>query len=192
MEPLKLLGTIVAFCLALNACGGGGNDEGSNTGNTPIISNDENTEGRITEFLSYKAPCYGISQRLCLITTSNEFFYDPIEGFDFVWGHAYELSLIETAIENPLADASSLQYELEEIISDSEDSVGEMYEYERVELLDFTFTKESGVYYFLGQSFSCQENVDCDGLISMNNSGGSVNVVFEYVGNGEISLVQWN
>lgn len=192
MYSLKYLGAIVAFCLVLNACGGSGDDGGSNTDNTAIINDDENIEGGITRFLSYKAPCYGIIQRLCLVTGGNEFFYEPIDGFDFVWGHTYELSLIETTLENPPQDASSSQYELEKIISDSEDSIGNKYEYERVVLLDYTFTKESGVYYFLGQSFSCQENVDCDGLVSINNSGGSVNVIFEYIGNGEILLVQWN
>jgi len=143
-------------------------------------------------YLSFKAPCFSLFQQLCLQQGGNLNFFDPIEGFDFVWGHAYELSVKVSTIDNPLADGSSFKYELAETISDSEDSVGSRYEYERVELLDFTFTNESGVYYFLGQPFICDASVDCDGLISINNSGGLVNVVFEYIGDGEIQLVQWN
>jgi hypothetical protein len=77
-------------------------------------------------------------------------------------------------------------------VSDSEDSLGTSYEYELVELLDNTFTKELDIYYFLGQSFECDINVDCDGLVNLNNNGGLVNVLFQYIGDGAIVLVQWN
>ncbi len=146
-------------------------------------------------FASYKTPCVGVSQQLCFITQDGDvdgYFYDSIEGFDFVWGHTYQLSLKVTDVTDPPADASSLKYSIENVISDIEDTLGTSYEYNLVELLDRTFTKESGVYYFLGQSFECQTDVDCDGLVNLNNSGGLVNVTFEYIGDGQIILVQWN
>ena len=95
-------------------------------------------------------------------------------------------------IENPPADRASYKYELVEVISDIEDIAEYSYEYKRVELLNNTFTKEDDIYYFLGQPFECQVNTDCDGLVNLNNSGGLVNLLFEYLGNGQIVLVQWS
>ena len=98
-----------------------------------------------------------------------------------------------TELSNPPADGSSLKYELQQIVSDDEDTIGTNYEYELVELLDSTFTKDlDGKYYFLEQPFTCSTTVDCDTLVNLNNSGGLVNVTFEYSGNGKIVLTQWN
>jgi hypothetical protein len=164
-----------------------------------IISCDDsetiNTESM--DLLSYKTPCQGITQLLCLVTHDsdndvNSFFYDSIEEFNFVWGHTYQLSVKITEISNPPADGSSLKYELKEIISDIEDNIETSYNYELVELLDFTLTMESNVYYFLGQPFECKVDVDCDSLVNLNNSGGLINVYFEYIGEGKIMLVEWN
>lgn len=150
------------------------------------------------ELLSYKAPCFGVAQKLCLIeydrsNASQSYFYDSIDGFDFVWGHRYQLSVKVTELSNPPTDGSSLKYELQQIVSDIEDAIGTNYEYELVELLDNTFTKDpDGKYYFLEQPFMCDASVDCDALVNLNDSGGLVNVTFEYSGNGEITLIQWN
>ena len=191
MKKLKNSVVSALFILTLVSCGGGGENEPDLV--TALFADvSTNPETRSIELLSFKAPCFGVIQRLCFQLPENLNFHGPIEGFDFVWGHAYELSLNVSAVENPEADASSTKFELNEIISESEDSVGSRYEYERVELLDFTFTKESGVYHLLGQPFLCRAGADCDGLISINNSGGLVNVEFEYLGDGQIALVQWN
>lgn len=166
---------------------------------TFLTSCDDSTESKTEELevLSYRTPCFRMFQTLCFVTKNSdkgveESFSNTIEGFNFIWGHTYQLSLKVSDIKNPPADGSSVKYELKAIISDTEDSIGTNYEYKLVELLDRTFTKESDTYYFLGQSFECQVGVDCDGLVNLNNSGGLVNLVFEYIGNGKISLVQWN
>ncbi len=44
------------------------------------------------------------------------FFYDSIQGFIFEQGFEYTLLVNVTEIENPPADASSLQYELVEVL----------------------------------------------------------------------------
>lgn len=154
-------------------------------------------DGEYLNVVSYKAPCQGVAQQLCILTYDTDAdvkgnFYNSIDGFDYVWGHAYQLTMTVTEISNPPADGSSLNYRLDEIVSDIEDSIGTRYSYERVELLNHTFTKAPDNYNFLGQPFMCKTGVDCDGLVNLNNSGGSVNVAFEYLGNGEIQLVQWN
>jgi hypothetical protein len=174
---------LLLICILIVSCGG----------NSPS----EIEEIEEIEFMSHKYPCFGMFQRLCLITINADAdadgnFYNSIEGFNFVWGHSYNLSAIATEIKNPPADGSSIEYVLKEITSDIEDDIGTTYEYRLIELLDNTFTKEANVYYFLGQPFECLPDAKCDTLIGLNNSGGLVNVDFEYRGNGAIMLTQWN
>lgn len=185
---------LLTLCFFLSSCGSSNDRSGDNSDESMNEGLNESSESQAErlEFLSHKATCRGLFQRLCLRTGNNEVFFDPIEGFEFVWGHAYELSVNVSEVQDPAGDASSLRYVLEEMISDTEDSVGRIYEYERVDLLENTFTKDSDDYYFLGQPFGCRTGVDCDGLVNINNSGGSVNVVFEYAGNGGIILTSWN
>ncbi|TMP77173.1 hypothetical protein CWB73_20635 [Pseudoalteromonas phenolica] len=146
--------------------------------------------------LSHLSPCYGVGQRLCLMTKDGNdnvnFFYSQIEGFDFTWGSQYELIISISNIKNPPADSSSKQYKLNRIKSQTEDSVGTKYDYKLIELLDNTFIKQADTYYFLGTPFVCGSEVDCELLVSLNNSGGLVNATFEYLGEGEIQLTQWN
>jgi hypothetical protein len=158
-------------------------------------SNNSHTEN--VELLSYKAVCPGwiSSSSLCNVQVKNGTninYYNDIEGFEFVWGHRYNILVNVSEIKNPPADASSLKYEMIEIISENEDSIGTQYQYDLVELLEHTFTKTDDTFYFLFQEFECADNVDCDTLVNINNSGGLVNVVFDYLGNGKIALVYWD
>ncbi|NQZ21773.1 MAG: DUF4377 domain-containing protein [Colwellia sp.] len=157
----------------------------------------KNSETKVIEFLSYKKPCFSLFQRLCYVARNtdsgaNEFFYNSIDRFDFVWGHNYKLSLKITTVGTPPADGSRHKYELEKMIVDIEDSLGTKYEYKRVKLLPNTFTKESGSYYFLAQPFECHVDIDCEKLINLNNSGSSIDLSFEYAGDGKIALVEWS
>ncbi|WP_157960439.1 hypothetical protein [Marinimicrobium alkaliphilum] len=43
----------------------------------------------------------------------------------------------------------------------------------------------------LGQPFGCADTARCDELVAISDSGGMVNVTFEYQGNGEIALAAW-
>ena len=70
--------------------------------------------------LHYQAPCQGEGVQFCyLIRTEDgetEFFYDSIEGFNYEWGHNYEIEVEKLKIENPMADASSFSYRLKKLI----------------------------------------------------------------------------
>jgi Domain of unknown function (DUF4377) len=71
----------------------------------------------------YKQPCMGMAPQLCLRVAQNgsedlNNFYDSIAGFDYEWGHRYELQVQITEIDNPPADGSSRRYTLLEVISD--------------------------------------------------------------------------
>ena len=45
-----------------------------------------------------------------------EYFYQAIKGFDYEEGFIYDLDVKIIAVENPPADASSLQYQLIKLI----------------------------------------------------------------------------
>ncbi|MDX1391545.1 MAG: DUF4377 domain-containing protein [Rheinheimera sp.] len=157
--------------------------------------NDDDSKTETIELLSYKNPCVFMTQSLCNVEkTASDIgnFYSEINGFDFLWGHSYKLAVRVTKVGNPAADAPDRVYDLIKVLQHSEDSIGTRYEYPLVELLFLTFTKETDKYYFLGHPFECAAGVDCDALVSLNNTGGLVNVVFEYIGNGKIALVYWD
>jgi len=66
--------------------------------------------------------CVGVGPQTCMLikeTPEGEWtlFYDQIEGFEYEEGYAYQLLVNETAVNNPAADASSIKYELKEIVS---------------------------------------------------------------------------
>lgn len=156
-------------------------------------SDDSSTEE--LSILSYKQPCFTVGQGLCNIETSADgqsLFYNQIEGFSYIWGHQYDLKVRISVNSNLMADGSSHKYELIQVLSDTEDTVGTKYKYDLVELMDYTFLKRNGEYYFLEQPFACAATANCDALVALNNSGALVNLEFEYVGQGKISLKSWN
>ena len=66
--------------------------------------------------------CEGFVPQTCLLvkeveSAEWELFYDDIEGFEWEAGYEYELRVRVSPIENPPADASSILYELIEIVS---------------------------------------------------------------------------
>ena len=48
-----------------------------------------------------------------------ELFYEQIEGFNFSEGTSYVIDVKVTEVENPPADASSLEYTLVEVIAEN-------------------------------------------------------------------------
>lgn len=46
-----------------------------------------------------------------------DLFYDNIQGFTYKKGYQYQLEITETKVDNPPADASSIQYKLVKIIA---------------------------------------------------------------------------
>lgn len=52
----------------------------------------------------------------CLVV-NGQTFYDPIQGFDFVPGTHYDITVARTRRDTPPADASAYQYTLLDIHS---------------------------------------------------------------------------
>ncbi len=66
--------------------------------------------------------CVGVSPQSCMLVKENPedewtYFYDQIEGFAYEVGYTYELLVNEIPVANPAADASSVRYELKNIVS---------------------------------------------------------------------------
>lgn len=69
--------------------------------------------------------CVGVGPQMCMQVRENEddeweLFYDEIEGFTFEEGYLYEVLVEVVYVENPPADASSIEYILIEIVSKEE------------------------------------------------------------------------
>ncbi|MBN3519558.1 DUF4377 domain-containing protein [Algoriphagus lutimaris] len=80
---------------------------------------------------SSKVDCMGVGPMKCLqIQKGSEvepeawkLFYDQVQGFDFEQGYLYQIQVKVTEKSGPIpADASSLQYELINMISKEKDS----------------------------------------------------------------------
>lgn len=67
--------------------------------------------------------CVGEIEKECMLVKRSksqkkwDLFYDNIEGFTYQKDYLYQLVITETKVENPPADASSIQYKLVKIVS---------------------------------------------------------------------------
>ena len=71
-----------------------------------------------------RVECEGVAPMMCLQVAESEdgdyqLFYDTIEGFDYQEGTSYVIDVSITEVENPPADASSLQCTPVEIVEES-------------------------------------------------------------------------
>lgn len=69
----------------------------------------------------YQVACSGAGEQKCFLIkhkTGDQWknFYSQIEGFNFEPGYSYIIKIKESEVSNPPADASSINYQLEEII----------------------------------------------------------------------------
>jgi len=69
-----------------------------------------------------KVDCMGVAPMKCYQVTEDpdgewQLFYDQIDGFEWESGYTYELRIVVRQVENPPADASSLRYELIEVVN---------------------------------------------------------------------------
>lgn len=103
---------------------------GRNTiNNNPVPENTNNTTTNTSSpktielyVDSKRVDCVGVAPQKCLRTRTDpnsewQFFYNDIEGFDYEEGFIYKLKVNTFDVENPPADASSIRYELNEVIS---------------------------------------------------------------------------
>lgn len=88
---------------------------------TAMAQDERDGTEQIIHISPYQQECEGVMVQNCLVVRYDgeeelSFFYDSIQGFIFEQGFEYTLLVNVTEIENPPADASSLQYELVEVL----------------------------------------------------------------------------
>lgn len=106
----KFSGTILVVYMMIMGCSG--NTTSNNSGSKSIELYVD----------SKRVDCVGVAPQKCLRTRTDpngewQFFYDTIKGFDYKEGFTYKLKVNTFNVENPPADASSIRYELDEVIS---------------------------------------------------------------------------
>lgn len=121
-------------------------------------------------------------------------FATDIIGFEHEFGTSYELRVLEKKVDTNYADDSPVSRTLIEVISSQADPIGTSYLYNEVELSGPALSSNNdGVYEFYPYEFLCAEDVDCDALVAIADSGGLVEVEFEYTGGDvPITLVRWD
>lgn len=186
------------FCLSACSEPSSGGDSSSHNSNQPIMKQSERKAvgKKILIVASSKDVCHGMMQQLCLKVREPDapeyrFLYDSIAGFEFVWGHKYNLTVSEHPKEQAPQDASTLNRHLVSVLTVEEDALGTKYSYTGVGLNPHTITSGSGDYRFLGQKFTCREPQICSALLTAVATVKQADLLFEYRGNGEIELVEW-
>ena len=118
--------TLVILCLIMNSC-----DIGESNSQLDVIPEESNAQLNVIpeeanfRINHYTEDCTGVGPQKCLLVQEDSligtdewrFFYSGIEGFSYEPGYIYNLNVKKTDIANPPADASSIKYELIEILS---------------------------------------------------------------------------
>ncbi|EGN74341.1 hypothetical protein A28LD_2127 [Idiomarina sp. A28L] len=114
--------------------------------------------------------------------------------FEYEFGTEYELLVEIVELADPPADGFSAEYRILEVLREEQDAIGTIYNYESVTLIHDAFVFiEEGVYSLPPHNFLCADDVDCDTLADMANSGGVVSIELTMTG-GEIpvTVTNWN
>lgn len=86
------------------------------------MAQEENPNELLIHISPIAGECVGEAPMPCMVIRELpdgelSFFYDEIAGFDYEAGYEYQLRVNTSEVENPPADASSLAYELSEVVA---------------------------------------------------------------------------
>lgn len=180
MQSIRNLSFIFTSVLLL-AVAGCGDDKQDTTPDaaTPDAATDAPTYPRqgVVMVDHYKVPCTGAAPQLCMRVTeldgtAYELFYDQIEGFDYAWGHRYELEVEASEIEDPPQDGPFLKYRLIEVVKD--ETIDEHFE---IELSPEFVTGDpaSGTFSLLeDREITCNEAAVCDAIDTAITAGDPI------------------
>ena len=107
----------------------------------------------------YRTFCSGVGPQLCYVANvdgQETLLYGEIEGFTFEWGTAYELRVRVEPVANPPADASSIRYVLEAVLS--QEPVRPDFTFEITVPPMIITPNDDGTFTVLGElNFTCAE-----------------------------------
>jgi hypothetical protein len=146
----------------------------------------------------YKVPCYGSFPQFCMLVKYNEYddfryFYDNIEGFNYSWGHEYQLSVNEYEIENPPQDGPSVSTQLVSIISQVGVDSDTTYQL-TVDLgAGYIESSESGLRLVGEKDIACETPDDCAQISDLLGSDASVeiNIQISEEPSNTLTLTNW-
>ncbi|MCL7980648.1 MAG: DUF4377 domain-containing protein [marine benthic group bacterium] len=112
MKSTHAVWTLFAAAALAGGCGAEGADDaspGADASKTLYVAH-------------FKVDCVGVGPMECMQVREStdddwRMFYDQIQGFDYEEGYEYELRVHTEEVENPPADASSLRWILDEVVS---------------------------------------------------------------------------
>ncbi len=197
IKRVRLVGFLMAFVF-ITACSDSGDQsvvsEGALVVDMDSMQNQQDNQGLNTKEIQvnhYKVPCQGLARTTCLLVrntgeTQWQFYYSDIAGFDFEWGYEYQLNILESEIENPPADGSSLQWDLEKQVSKIEVARESSFELalqlnQNLAVQDTDVVELSNdLFQFIdGTQFTC-EPVICQSFRDLSAQNMSVLARFEY------------
>jgi len=113
MKKTHAVWVVLAATAVAGGCGGEGAESTAEEGRD---------ETRTLYVAHFQVDCVGVAPMKCLQVRDTpdaewRMFYDRIEGFDYEAGYDYELRVRTEDVENPPADASSIRWILEEVVS---------------------------------------------------------------------------
>lgn len=118
-----------------------------------------------------------------------QFFYGGITGFEFEPGFIYELEVLKRNVENPPADAPSIEYILLNEVSKMPVSASTTFEMTVKGFgTEFVTVESNGAYSFLSFiPLDCQQR--CNELEAAIQNDAQVIGLFEHDGNGGVVLI---
>ena len=120
-------------------------------------------------------------------------FHSEIVGFDYEWGYVYELKVEKRPVENPPQDASSIDYQLREVVSKTPVDEGMTFNLllkstmQGVQDLE-QLTSDSTYYFAYDVNIACETL--CDELANAFDSENEVSGVFRHIDGETIELTE--
>ncbi|MCH8492968.1 MAG: DUF4377 domain-containing protein [Idiomarina sp.] len=168
---------------------------------TLVGCNSNNNETMIVTIGSTPPLCPAINEfrTLCPPTLFDESGMDQgttslLVNFAYKFGTEYELLVEIVELTDPPQDGADVEYRILQVLREEQDPVGTNYVYESVELIHDAFVLvRDGVYALPPHEFLCAENVDCDLLVDIANSGGVVSIELTMTGGDiPVTVTDWN
>ena len=88
---------------------------------TLACTSNSEVQSKILFVADHLEDCVGVGPQSCMLVKDGEdkdwtYFYGNIKGFNYEEGFNYELLVEEVKVENPAADASSIEYILKKVV----------------------------------------------------------------------------
>ena len=165
-----------------------------------LISCEEENQNEIVDIRvnHYKNTALGLSPQFTLLiqegailnTDTWHNFYSSIEGFTYEPGYIYALSVKKETIQNPLQDASSFKYSLQEILS--KEKVSEDVSFDLTLKLEGDNFVNSSSNFLILDSITIDCGNLCQELENKLQTENNVSGTFKHIDENNLRLIGLN